>query len=66
VLWAIVGIFWAANAILLVALFQGGQPPSSRYVGPVLSAVGFLFSAAWFGLQRRALSHIARGVGGAP
>jgi hypothetical protein len=59
VLWNIFGIFWAANGILLVALFSSEAYP--RYViGTIISGVGFLMSLAWHGIQCRALGHIGR------
>ena len=59
VLWSIFGVFWAANAILLVALFSSEAYP--RYVvGIVISVVGFLLSLAWHGIQHRALGHVKR------
>lgn len=59
VLWSIFGVFWAANAILLVALFQNGQIPMSA-IGIVISVVGALLSCVWHQIQRRALGHILR------
>jgi len=53
--WTIFGIFWAANAILLVALFTTGNLPQ-RPVGLVISFVGFLLSIVWFVIQRRAVN----------
>ena len=59
VLWSIFGVFWAANAILLVALFSDGIYP--RYVvGTVISGVGFMMSLVWHLIQRRALGHVMR------
>ena len=60
VLWTISGIFWAVNAVLLVALFQGGKLPQCNIPGIVISAVGFMLSAIQFFLQGRALGHIKR------
>ena len=60
VLWTISGIFWAANALLLVALFQGGKLPESNVPGLVVSAVGVALCAIQYFLQGRALGHIRR------
>ena len=60
VLWNIFGIFWAANALLLVALFTSGKPPSAPLVGIVISAVGLSLSFVWYFIQRRSLGHIRR------
>ncbi|MFC2020584.1 hypothetical protein ACFLU1_02145 [Chloroflexota bacterium] len=60
VLWTIAGIFWAANAILLVALFQDGDIPATKAPGVVISAAGMLFSILQYFLQGRALGHIRR------
>lgn len=60
VLWTVFGTFWAANAILLVALFDGGKLPTERTVGAVISGVGFLMSGVWHAIQTRALGHIER------
>jgi len=59
VLWSIFGVFWAANAILLVALFQGGKFPTFS-VGMVISVVGTLLSIVWHKIQGRALGHVKR------
>ncbi|HUY12786.1 MAG TPA: hypothetical protein VMX16_04030 [Terriglobia bacterium] len=60
VLWSIFGTFWAANAILLVALFTTGDLPKNRWVGIVISAVGLAIALVWRAIQKRALGHIAR------
>ncbi|NQT79922.1 MAG: hypothetical protein HQ555_05970 [Candidatus Aminicenantes bacterium] len=59
VLWNICGIFWAANAILLVALFTSGDFPNN-IVGIVISLVGLAFSLTWHKLQNRALGNVIR------
>lgn len=59
VLWSIFGAFWATNAILLVALFNTGQPPG-KLVGIVVSVVGFVISVTWHELWMRALGHVRR------
>ena len=58
VLWTMSGIIWAANALLLVALFQGGKLPDSDVASLVISAVGTLLSVMQFFLQGRGLAHI--------
>jgi hypothetical protein len=60
VLWSIFGTFWAANAILLVALFTTGTMPTSPVVGIVVSIVGAVLSSAWYAMQARALGHLMR------
>ncbi len=60
VLWTISGIFWAANALLLVALFQGGKLPEANVPPLVVSAVGMVLSTVQYFLQGRGLGHIQR------
>ena len=60
IIWSVFGTFWAANAILLVALFSTGKLPESPFVGPAVSAVGALLSLVWHLIQRRALGHLER------
>ena len=60
VLWSIFGTFWAANAILLVALFTTGKPPEDANVGLVVSVVGVLISFVWNTIQKRALGHLKK------
>jgi len=55
VIWSIFGIFWAANALLLVAIFTS----SGRYVVIVISAVGIFTSIVWMLLLPRAVGHIS-------
>jgi len=57
VLWSIFGVFWAANAILLVALFPEGHCPT-HYVGLIISLVGLFLAIVWYKIQNRALGHI--------
>ncbi len=54
VLWTIFGIFGAANAILLVALFQ--NEPGYPWV--IISLAGVSASIVWHLLLRRALGHV--------
>lgn len=60
VLWTASGIFWAANAVLLVALFQGGKLPEANVPRLVVSGVGMVLSTIQYFLQGRALGHIQR------
>ncbi len=54
IVWTIFGVFWAANAILLVALFTTGGLPRPA-VGIVVSATGATLLWVWFFIQRRAI-----------
>jgi hypothetical protein len=60
VLWMISGIFWAADALLLVALFQKGELPEANAPPLVVSAVGMALSTIQYFLQGRTLGHIHR------
>lgn len=60
VLWSIFGTFWAANAVLLVALFTTGDLPANPVVGIVVSAVGTVLSVTWHAIQHRALGHLMK------
>ncbi len=60
VIWNIFGIFWAASALLLVALFRTGDFPENSAVGIIISGVGLSLSIAWSLIQRRSLGHIKR------
>jgi len=60
VLWTISGIFWAANALLLVALFQGGRLPDTYPPRFVIASVGVVLATIQYFLQGRALGHIRR------
>lgn len=55
-LWNILG----SNAILLVALFAGGNLPTDPIVGVVVGAVGMILSFIWHTIQNRALGHMMR------
>lgn len=57
VVWTIFGIFWAANALLVVALFTTGALPKP-VVGLVVSAVGIGLSVLWTLVQGRALKFL--------
>ena len=58
--WRIFAAFWAANAILLVALFRDGQLPTNSAVTIAVTSVGVWLSVTWFLIERRALGHLAR------
>ena len=60
VLWSIFGVFWAANAILLVALFATGKFPSNPIVIPLIACLGIALCYVWYAIQKRALGHIVR------
>ncbi len=60
VVWAIFGTFWAANALLLVALFSQGDFPRRPVIGVIISTAGSVVSVAWSLIQGRAISHLAR------
>ncbi|MBU4259582.1 MAG: hypothetical protein KKI12_09105 [Proteobacteria bacterium] len=59
VMWNIFGVFWGANAILLVALFTTGKMPEEP-VGIVVSIVGTALSVVWHIMQNRACGHLER------
>lgn len=54
IVWTIFGVFWAANAVLLVALFSSGEMPNAK-AGTVISAAGAILALVWFVVQRRAI-----------
>ena len=54
IIWAIFAVFWAANAVLLVALFTTGAIPKDNVV-MIISFVGLVLSLIWFFIQRRAI-----------
>ena len=60
VLWSISGMFMAANAVLLVALFQGGKLPESLTPRIVIPLVGTILSTIQYCLQGRAFGHVGR------
>jgi hypothetical protein len=55
IVWTIFGIFWAANAVLLVALFATGAAPQASVGAVVVSAVGAGLSGLWIVVQHRAI-----------
>ena len=58
ILWTVFGIFWAANAALLVALFATGTWPERSTV-LVVSSIGAALSTVWFYIQRRAVRYLS-------
>ncbi len=57
IVWTVFGVFWAANAVLLVALFATGDLPERR-VGIIASAFGIALSAVWWRVERRAIEYL--------
>lgn len=57
VLWTVFGIFWAANAALLVALFATGHWPAPTMV-LIVAGVGAVLSLVWFYTQRRVIKYL--------
>jgi hypothetical protein len=55
IVWAVFGVFWAANAVLLVALFTSGDLPK-RPVGLIVSIVGIALSLVWLAIEHRAVA----------
>jgi hypothetical protein len=60
VLWTVFGAFWAANTVLLVALFATGKLPDRAYVGIIVSIVGVALCFAWHVVQNRTIGHLER------
>src|ERR1700689_3164364 len=58
-LWRSLAIFWAANAVLLVALFKNGTWPTDRSVVLVLGLFGLVMAVLWYIVQSRILQHLA-------
>jgi hypothetical protein len=54
VAWTIFGIFWAAEIILLGAVFENGDLPD-RTIGPILAGAGVVMSIVWALIQSRVL-----------
>jgi hypothetical protein len=54
VTWSIFGIFWASNALLLVAIFTS----QGKYAITIVSLIGVFTCCVWFILVHRALGHI--------
>jgi hypothetical protein len=55
IVWAVFAAFWAANAVLLVALFTTGKLPEAS-VGAIVSGVGFVLSVVWLAIEYRAVA----------
>jgi len=60
ILWQIFGVFWASNAVLLVALVATGHLPGDPVVGLIVAGAGTALCVAWNLIQRRALGHLGR------
>ncbi len=57
VVWTIFGLFWAADAILLVAIFTTGDIPKPA-VGMLVSIAGTALSVVWYIIQKRAIAYL--------
>ena len=57
--WRVFQIFWAANAILIVALFSQGEFPKNS-IGAIISIFGAVMSWVWFMIHRRVAGHVKR------
>jgi hypothetical protein len=55
----IFGTFWAANVLLLIALFPEGHGPNI-IVGIIISFFGIGLAYIWDAIQNRALGHITK------
>ncbi len=55
IVWTVFGAFWAANALLLVALFTTGKLPDQS-VGVIVSSVGLTLSLVWLAIEHRAMA----------
>lgn len=58
VIWSIFGIFWAANALLFVAVFTSNGKILEGLVVSIVSIIGIFTSIVWRFLLRRAINHI--------
>ncbi len=56
--WTIFGIFWAADVLLLGALFVTGRVPE-RAVGVSVCIAGSVLSLVWYFIQSRALRFLS-------
>ena len=59
IMWSIFGIFAAANAVLLVALFPNGEEPRG-WPGAAVGGAGLALASVWWLLQWRAIAHVKR------
>jgi hypothetical protein len=57
ILWMQFGVFSAAHAVLLIALFAGGELPQGA-VGIIITLIGFGLSFVSYKIQLRGLGHI--------
>ena len=53
-------IFWAANAILIVAVFNTGDLPGKPWITGVISLVGTLMCLVWHWVQCRARGNVIK------
>jgi hypothetical protein len=60
VYWTSYSIFWATNAVLLVALFSTGKLSTNTWVMIVISTVGLVQLYTWKTIQNRVLGHLER------
>ncbi len=58
VLWAIIGSFWATNAVLLVALGATGTWPTSPALALIICSTGLFVSFLWLVMQAAALRRV--------
>jgi hypothetical protein len=55
--WTTLSIFWAANALLLSALFRNGDYPNPQ-VGAIIAAFASLLSLLWYFIEKRILGRL--------
>ena len=58
IVWTVFGVFWAANVLLLGALFVTGQAPK-RFVGIILCAAGTVLAIIWTLIHLRAVHFLS-------
>ena len=58
IVWAIFGVFWAANVLLLGALFVTGRLPDDT-VGALISSAGVILCVVWSLIEARAIHFLA-------
>ena len=56
IIWTIFSVFWAANVLLVVALFSTGHIPDNIIVVLLISIVGIVLSLIWYIIQVRAIN----------
>lgn len=60
VLWSIFGTFWAANALLVVAIFTNEYSEYEAFITAGIELIGIFIALIWHTMQNRALGHIYR------